>query len=371
MNIVTQQVTQYTLQEGQLSPNLWVPNDRPVAWHQFNLAGTITVSNLNAGTQTVQTTLWPVLNNLLGKLTWQGKPTDGSNGVNIKGIPMGFFWYLDWLYNANQPPSSGTVATLTATTYTVNLTVTVNLFDPRWATAAQDMAAYRGIRYGRPYWQLQHGVFNPSAGVTDPDLTSYVFTTAAATYTTALTVTYNVGYVTDFGMSKSDHCFDPSVEYPIVPQFGNSSGMGNNINFTEKQLQDMILLMNTTVATTTLAEAPTNNLGVIGGALIKTKFGAKPQSEFNPASLQGQDQRIWLANQTWPTGVWGVDLINRSLTGARKKTWLKNGDFYVDTNPGATPGGSASQSLRPFHLSHNLSAVAFNALYPVATLFGE
>lgn len=370
MNILTQQVFQYQLQEGQFSPNLWVPNDMPIAWHQFNLNGSIVVSNLNSGTQTVQTTLWPVLCNLLGKLNWQGKPTDGSSGVNIKGIPMGFFYFQDWLYNANQPPNSGTVSTLTATTYNVNLTITVNLFDPKWSDAAQMLACYRGSRYQRPYWQLQHGMFNPAAGVTDPDMASYVFTTAAATYTTNLQVTYNVGYVTDFGMGANDECFDISVEYPIVPSFGNAAGQANNVNFTERELQDMILLMNTGVTAGTLAETPINNLGVIGGQLIKTKFGARPQSEFNPTSLQGQDQRIWLANQVWPTGVYGIDLINRSLTNAYTKTWIKNGDFYLDTNPGTIPGGYTSQSLRPFHLSHNMSRSSNNAIASKLVPFG-
>jgi hypothetical protein len=366
MNINTQQVQQYTLQEGINSPNLWVPGDQPIAFDQFNLSGTIVVSAVT-GAPAAQTTLWPVLNNLMGKLTWQGKPKDKSGGMLVKQIPFGFFWWLDWLYNSNQPPNTGTVTPLTATTYTVNFTVTVPRFDPKWSDLAQRMACYRGARYGKPYWQFLHGFFCPAAGVTDPDTSAYVGT---ATYTTALTVTYSVGYVTDLGQTPNDECFDMAVEYPNVFSFGNSSSQGNNINLTEREIQNLILLFNTSVGSTGI-ETPINNLGVTGGQLIKTKFGAKPKDEFNPQSLQGRDQQIWLANQVWPTGAYAIDQINRTLSGVNAKTLLAtSGEFYIDTNPGTVPGGATSQSLRPLHLSHNLSATAMASLNPTLKPFG-
>lgn len=366
MNINVQQVMQYQLGEGTFGSQLWVPGDQPIAFDQFSLTGTITVSAVT-GSPAAQTTLWPVLNNLMGKLTWTGKPLDNSNGMNVKQVPLGAFWYLDWLFNSNQPPNTGLVTPLTATTYTVNFSVTVPRFDPRWSDQAQELAIYRGVRYARPYWQFLHGTFCPAAGVTDPDLAAYVGT---ATYTTNLQVTYNVGYVTDVPMNAGDHCFDLDVEYNPVFNFGSASSQANELLLSSREIQDMILLMNTSVGSTGI-ETPVNNLGVIGGQLINTKLGAKPKDQFQPSGLQASDQRIWLANQTWPTGVFGIDQINRSLKKVNTKTLLATtGDFYIDTNPGATPSGATSQSVRPFHFSHNLSASAKAALGPKLKPFG-
>jgi hypothetical protein len=359
-------VFSYNFQENVLSPQMYVPNDLPVATHYFNLNGTITVTT--AGTTVLQNTLWPVLCNLMGLLTWQGRPNNGlGTGRQINGIPFLWFWLKSYTENSVAPINNGTTlpGAITATTYNVNFTIPISEFDPKWSDQAQGAAIYRGARYGRPYWSIQAGQFAP-VNLGNPDVQAYITTAGTPAYTYNLTMTYSVDYVTNLKMSPQDPCLDYAVEYLPSPSFGANLASVNGINLSLQEFQARIDMLNTTVAANG-QEVGVNNLAINNGGQMDTRFGGTVYDLFDGNALIADDQSIYFSGGlSWPVGVYTIDQCSRSTVGMKKaKTFIGTaGTPYIDTWAGAIPAGSTSQSLRLLHYAPNLSASFKKLLSP-------
>jgi len=359
-------ITQWPFQENVMSPNIWVPNDMPISTHYFNLTGTITVAT--AATTSILQNLWPVLCNLMGLLTWTGKPNGPlGTGRQISGIPMGWFWFKNYTENSVASLNSGDAMTsaLTAKTYQVNFTVPIQEFDPKWSQEAQGRAFYRGARYSRPYWQFLSGQFAPP-NLGNPDQQAYIATAGTPAYTYNLTMTYSVDYVTNLPMNANDACIDYAVEYLPALSFGASLSSVNQIALSLLEMQGRIDMFNTALSSAGV-ETGVNNLAQGNGGLMDTKFGGTIYDQFDTNTLQNDDQKNYFSGGlTWPVGCYTIDQINRTTKGLKAgKTFLgTSGTPYVDEWAGAIPAGSASQSSRLFHYAPNLSASMKKILAP-------
>lgn len=348
----------YPFVEGKLSPNIYVPDDMPIATHYFTLTGTITVTT--AGTTNPLQNLWPVLCNLIGLVNWNGKPISGvGTGRGINGIPAFFFWFKNYIENSVASLNSGDAMTaaLTAKTYNVNFTIPIDEYDPKWSEDAQGRAFYRGVRYGRPFWNFNHGSFAPAV-LGNPDVQSYLNTATTPVYTTNLTMTYSVDYVTNLAMNKNDPCLDYAVEYLPAQSFGANISSVNNLQLSLLEMQGLIYMANTSLDADGI-ETGVNNLAVGNGGLMDTKFGGTIYDQFDTNTLQNDDQKKYFSGSlTWSAGNYVIDQINRSTKGLKKsKTFLGTaGTPYVDAWAGAIPAGATTQSMRLFHYAPNLSA---------------
>lgn len=349
-------IAQQIVTENTLSQQFWVPDDAPIATHYFNLTGTITVSA--AGTTLILQNLWPVLCNLMGLLTWTGKPKGGlGTGRQIGSIPASFFYLKNYLENSVASLNSGDAMTsaLTVKTYNVNFTIPIQEFDPHWSEEAQGRAFYRGARYSRPYFQWQYGAFAPAA-LGNPDVQSYI-ATAPATYTTNLQMTYSVDYVTNLTMKESDPCLDYAVEYLPAQSFGANLTSVNQQALSLLEMQGLIMIANTGLVASG-QETGINNLAQGNGGLMDTKFGGTIYDQFDTNSLQNDDQKKYFSGGlTWPVGLYVIDQINRSTKGLKKsKTFLGTaGTPYLDQWAGSVPAGYINQSSRLWHYAPNLS----------------
>lgn len=347
----------YQFQEGVLSPPIFIPDDAPIACHYFNIQGTITVTT--PGTTSPQNNLWPVLCNLLGYLTFNGKPRQNvGTGKQYNGVPFFALWYKNFYENSVAPQNVGTALTgnLTATTYNVNFTIPVQEFDPKWSTDGQEVGIYRGSRYGRPNWSIQAGRFAPP-NLGNPDLQSYIATAATPVYTYNLTVTYSVDYVTNVAMNLNDACLDNSVEYNPILSFGAAVQNTNLIPVNLNAFQGNYILLNTSLDSNGI-ETGIDNLAVGNGGLMDTKFGGTIYDQMQTSDVKQSAQQKYLSGGlSVQTGVYFIDQIGRSTQGMKaSKTFLgTSGQPYLDLYAGPVPGDAETQSVRMIHFASNLS----------------
>ncbi len=352
-------VTQYAFVEGVPSPQLWAPDDRPVATWYWNLKGSITVTTAAASLQT--TGIYNALCNLFGRLNWTGNPIVNNGqtlgaGRNIKGIPAGYL-YLKWLAERGQAPlntSTTLGANIAQQTYNINITLAFDEFNPKFQEGAQRLGLYRGIRFGRAYWQWQHGYFCQSA-FGDPDSSAYINTGATA-YTTSLTMTMGVDYAMDVKMNSADACWDSAVEYLPALSFGANITQPNNTLLSLNGVQDKIYITNTALSAAGV-ETGIDNIAIGNGGLADDKFGASVYDQWDLASLV-QKTQTFFSTLPRPTGLFIIDQLNGQNVGiVRGGTLLgTSGSFYFDPWPGVVPGGSTNQSIRLWHSAPNPSS---------------
>jgi hypothetical protein len=337
--------------EGGTSSEVYLPTDAVTAIVWANMTGTITVTGSPSASP--ENSLFVSLCNLLGNWTFYGTPMDGSPGLYIQNIPSAVINYLNFLWTANPPQISGPTSSLTATAYTVNLSVPLYFYDPTTPETQWSQQYFNPARYSsKPYFKLQFGTFVSASTTATSDLNAFIGT---ATYTLNLVVQFSATTIPGQKFGPNDKCFDLRFEYyPLLGQTTDLSSF-NEVTLSDRQIQAYLFLFNTEVSSAGL-ETGVNNLGISGPQYIATRFGTTLYDRMYPANLQSLDQQEFLKNQSWPAGVYVRDYYGHSLQGFRNKTLLKQqGTFYLDANVGALTGSYTSQNLRVLHMSFSMS----------------
>ncbi len=317
--IVTKVVKQnITYVEGQNLPDIPLPTDYPIARVTVRLSGVPTGVTVAPGT--LQNPHWPALCNALGQFTIEGKPLDGSTGVQIKNVAAGALWLRTWMMTGVQPRVTDLTVGDIATA--CNVSVPIVFMDPRLPLEERLVTALEATRYASANGQglvlkILTGNLQEATGVL-VDMAAIVGGTYTAPAAGTLVVDVSVdqlvplqGAFPSFDSPRAIGFLDLSLGYSALAAISQANS--NGVTLMDRGLQIETFWLNSDRDADYL-ETPVNNLGVTPVPQLVEKLGATQVQTFDPNQMQDADLEEFLPAATdWPDGVYITNDNNNDL----------------------------------------------------------